>query len=76
MDIHIPVPTFSGHRGEHVKTFFSRLEKLVQHRRINERDWLEWLGLLLEDEALEQYDIIVQERIHGVLRGKEKFLVR
>ena len=80
MDIHIPVPTFSGHRGEHVKTFFSRLEKLVQHRHINERDWLEWLGLLLEDEALEQYDIIVQREnpqgIEGYREVKRNLIIR
>ena len=42
-----------------VRHFFLRFEKLAEHRNVEEDEILEWLGLLLERDALEQYDVIV-----------------
>ena len=66
-ELKIPTPRFSGKRGENVKNFFSRFEKVAEHRNIGEDEMLEWLGLLLEGEALEQYDVIIaREEPQGV----------
>ena len=80
VEFKIPAPRFSGKRGEKVKNFFSRFEKFARHRNVGGNEILELLGLLLEEDALEQYDIIIAREdpqgIDGYRNVKESIVER
>lgn len=59
MDIKLPLPKFLGRKGENVRHFFSKFEKIAEHKIGNDDELLDWLGLMLEQDALEHHDVLV-----------------
>ena len=80
VELKIAPPRFSGKSDENIKNFFSRFQKLVVHRNVGENQLLEWLGLLLDGEALVQFDIIMAREdsrgIEGYRNVKENMMKR
>ena len=57
-------PHFYGKKGVKIRIFFSKLEKYFAAQKIPENEWIESLGLLLENEALLYFDRIIENESH------------
>ena len=60
-DLKLRPPKFTGKKGEQIKQFFSRFEKYIQHHQVAQDDRVTCLGLMLETDALEYYDNLIDD---------------
>jgi hypothetical protein len=60
-DLKLRPPKFTGKKGEQIKQFFSRFEKYIQHHEVAQVERVTCLGLMLENDALEYYDNLIDE---------------
>ena len=65
-NLKVKIPHFAGSKGQNIKRFFSKFEKVVAYYEIEENKILNLLGLHLERNALLYFDRLIEEQ-DGVL---------
>jgi hypothetical protein len=60
-DLKLHPPKFTGKKGEQIKQFFSRFEKFIQDHQVAQDDRVTCLGIMLDNDALEYYDHLIDD---------------